>query len=110
MTANASPRLLEDFLLFPIPFAGVLGSSPWLLQGHTSGALRAHLYKSPDLGLRDGLWELREPSDGMPEIRYKPSYTQGFRFFSGGLVSISLLILGPLNSDVQKHPFHHLTI
>lgn len=23
------------FPLFPVPFAGVLGSSPWLLQGHT---------------------------------------------------------------------------
>lgn len=61
-----APSLI--FLLFPIPFAGVLGSSAWR-KGHTSGALGAHFYKSPYLGLRDGLWELREPSDGIPEIK-----------------------------------------
>lgn len=63
-----APSLI--FLLFPIPFAGVLGSSPWRLQGHTSGALQTHLFKIPYLGLRDGLWSLeKEPSDGMPEIK-----------------------------------------
>lgn len=109
VTTNASPSLLEATWLLAwlsyysqFPSRVSLEAVPGFSRGTPLG-----LY---DLGLRDGLWELREPSDGIPEIRYKPSYTQGFRFFSGGLVSISLLTLGPLNSDVQKHPFHHLTI
>lgn len=69
VTANISPSLLEDFPISPNSLCGCPGSSPWLLQGYTSGALRAHFYKSSYLGLRDELWELREPSEGIPEIK-----------------------------------------
>lgn len=54
-----APSLI--FLLVPVPFAGVLEAVP----GFSRGTPLVLYY----LGLRDELWERREPSDGIPEIK-----------------------------------------